>query len=69
VNRNAWGDGLGGVAEGYASRNVQRLDNDQIRAVVAAAYAFDRNLGLYVEVAAETGARPSQISRLVVGDL
>jgi integrase len=69
ANRNAWGDGLGGVAENYDSRNIQRLDDNQVRAVVAAAYARDHNLGLYVEVAAETGARPSQLSRLLVGDL
>ena len=69
TNRNAWSDGLGGVSESYASRNIQRLDDDQARAVIAASYEVDRHLGLYVEVAAETGARPSQISRLVVGDL
>lgn len=68
-NRMAWADGLSGVAENFASRNVERLDDDQVRSVIAASYALDRNLGLYVEVAAETGARPSQISRLVVGDL
>ena len=68
-NRMAWADGLSGVAENFASRNVELLDDDQVRSVIAASYALDRNLGLYVEVAAETGARPSQISRLVVGDL
>jgi integrase len=68
-NRTAWTDGLSGVREDAASRNVQRLDDDQVRAVIAACYALDHNLGLYVEVGAETGARPSQISRLQVGDL
>jgi integrase len=69
VNRNEWRDSLSGVAEHYASRNVQRLTDDQVRAVVAAAYAVDPSFGAYVEVAAVTGARLSQIARLVVGDL
>jgi integrase len=69
VNRAAWADGLSGVAENFSSRNIERLDDDQVRAVIAASYDLDRNLGLFVEVAAETGARPSQISRLVVSDL
>ena len=68
-NRAAWADGLSGVREDSTSRNIQRLDDDQVRAVIAGAYALEHNLGLYVEVGAETGARPSQISRLVVGDL
>jgi integrase len=68
-NRAAWADGLSGVREDYASRNVQRLDDDQVRALIAACYALEHNLGLYVEVGAETGARPSQISRLQVVDL
>ena len=69
TNRAAWSDGLSGVAENFSSRNIERLDDDQVRNVIAASYDLDRNLGLYVEVAAETGARPSQISRLVVSDL
>jgi hypothetical protein len=69
TNVAAWRDGLGGLAEGFASRNVQRLTDDQVRAVVAAAYAIDPAFGLYVEVAATTGARVSQIARLTVADL
>jgi integrase len=69
VNRAAWGDGLGGIAEGYASRNVQRLDDAQVLAVIAAAYAIDPSFGLYVEVLAVTGARASQVARLTVADL
>jgi integrase len=69
MNRNAWGDGLAGISENYASRNVQRLANDEVRAVVAASHAIDRALGRYVEVLAETGARLSQVARLQVGDL
>jgi integrase len=69
ANRAAWRDALSGIAEDYASRNVQRLDDEQVRAVVAAAYAIDLAFGLYVEVHAQTGARTSQISRLTVADL
>lgn len=69
TNRAAWTDGLSGVREDFTSRNIERLNDDQVRAVIAGCYALDHNLGLYVEVAAETGARPSQISRLVVSDL
>ena len=69
TNMAAWRDGLGGIAEGFSSRNIQRLDDDQVRAVIAAAYDVDSAFGVYVEVAAITGARLSQISKLVVGDL
>jgi integrase len=69
VNAAAWRDGLGGLAEGFASRNVQRLDDDQVRAVISAAYALDPAFGPYVEVAAVTGARVGQIARLTVADL
>jgi integrase len=68
-NDDAWRDGLSGIAEGFASRNVQRLDDEQVRDLVAAAYAIDPAFGLYVEVAAVTGARLSQIARLTVADL
>ena len=69
ANRAAWRDGLGGLAEGFASRNVQRLADDEVRKVVKAAYSLDMAFGLYVEVAAVTGARLSQIARLTVADL
>jgi hypothetical protein len=69
LNRAAWHDGLSGIAEGYTSRNEQRLDDEQVRAVVAAAYTVDPAFGVYVETHAQTGARSSQISRLCVGDL
>jgi hypothetical protein len=69
TNRNAWSDGLSGITEDYASRNVQRLDDEQVRAVVSAAHEIDAAFGLYVEVAAVTGARLSQIAQLIVADL
>ena len=69
LNHAAWRDGLSGIAEGFVSRNVQRLDDVQVRAIVAAAYAINPAFGLYCETAAVTGARLSQIARLTVGDL
>jgi integrase len=69
TNRAAWTDGLGGLAEDFSSRNVQRLTDDQVRSVMAAAYEIDDAFGRYVEVAAITGARVSQIARLEVADL
>jgi integrase len=69
TNRAVWRDALSGIAEDYASRNVQRLEDNQVRAVVNAAYAIDPAFGLYCEVHAATGARTSQISRLTVADL
>jgi hypothetical protein len=69
TNRAAWTDGLGGLVEDFTSRNVQRLTDDEVRAVIAAAYAVDDAFGLYCEVAAITGARIGQIARLEVADL
>ena len=69
VNRAAWRDGLSGIVEDFSSRNVQRLDDDQVRALVAAAYEIDRAFGLYTETLALTGARNSQVARLTVADL
>jgi integrase len=69
ANTSAWRDGLSGIAEGASSRNVQRLDDDQVRALITAAYETDHSFGVYLETAAVTGARLSQIARLVVSDL
>jgi integrase len=69
TNVAAWKNGLGGIPEGFVSRNVQRLDDHQTHAVIAAAYAIDRAFGLYVEVGAVSGARNSQFVRLLVADL
>ena len=45
------------------------LDNAQVHALVAAAYARDQQLGLLVDVLAVTGTRPAQATRLRVEDL
>jgi hypothetical protein len=69
TNAGAWKTGLGGISEDFASRNIQVISDNQVRAVIAAAYEVDPQFGLYVEVGAVTGARNSQINRLVVSDL
>jgi integrase len=60
--------GLRGLPDAGQARNVI-LDDDTVRALVAAAYAHEPSLGLLVDVLAITGTRPSQAARLVVGDL
>src|SRR5262249_7033469 len=67
-NQNAWKIGLETLPGSRRSRN-QVLSDDMVRAVVAACYAHDADLGLFVEVLAQSGARPVQVSRLVVGDV
>ena len=67
-NRSAWQNGLAGLPDAQTARNVV-LPDDQVRAFVAAAYQRDANLGLIVDTLAATGARPSQVVRLLVEDL
>jgi integrase len=67
-NQSAWRIGLAALPDAFVARNVI-LGDDKIRALIAAAYAEDRALGLLVETAAVTGARISQLSRLEIGDL
>jgi hypothetical protein len=69
-NRNAWRVGLGGITDPGSSIDDSRVVAPAIvRKIVAEAYADDAALGLFMHVAAETGARASQIARLVVADL
>src|SRR5262249_60930306 len=56
------------LPDATVARNVI-LDDATVRRIVAAAYEYDRALGLMVEVAAVTGARLSQLARLEVADL
>ena len=68
TNRHAWEIGLASLHGAEESRNVILTDS-QVRAIIVAANQFDANLGAYVEVAAMTGARPSQMAKLSVADL
>lgn len=52
-----------------AARDNQILTDDQVRKLVAAAFAADDDLGRMVAVLAATGARFSQVIRLRVGDV
>jgi integrase len=67
-NRQAWEIGLAALPDAQQVRNVIITD-DKVREFVAAAYAHDADLGLFVDVLAVTGTRPSQASRLRVEDL
>jgi integrase len=68
TNSAAWRTGLAALPDAHTARNVI-LTDEQVRALIASAYAEDDALGLLVETAAVTGARVSQLGRLEVGDL
>ena len=68
-NADAWRHGLGGIGDTFGTRNAQVLSDTQVHELVAAAYTESAAFGLYIEVAANTGARLSQITRLNVADL
>jgi integrase len=67
-NRDAWRDGLAGLADVYTVRNVIVPDED-VRTIIAAAAEVDGAVGLLIEAAAVTGARVSQLARLEIADL
>ena len=69
ADSTAWRIGLSGISAQYESRNILRLTDKVIRAAIKAAYKLDRAFGLFVEVAAVTGARIGQIAKLLVADL
>jgi integrase len=60
--------GLQTLPNANVARNVI-LSDDTVRRIVAEAYARDPNLGRLIDLLAVTGARPSQVARLTVGDL
>jgi site-specific recombinase XerD len=68
TNSNAWKIGLALLRDAHRARNVI-LTDAQVRALIETAYVTDPAFGLLVEVAATTGARPSQLARLDVSDL
>jgi integrase len=74
TNASAWKEGFANRRSGTSSGNgptqVRNYATDaQIVALVAACYERDHALGLWTEVAAQTGARPIQIARLQVVSL
>src|SRR5258708_2975493 len=68
ANVHEWETGLAALPDTFESRNVI-LSDDEVRAVVVAAYDVGKEFGHLVEVLAITGARLSQAARLTVGDL
>jgi integrase len=68
TNSNAWKVGLAALPDAHHARNLI-LSDDEVRALIGAAYAESDALGLLVETAAVTGARISQLARLEVADL
>src|SRR5205823_6424168 len=68
ASRRAWETGLSSIPDATQSRNVI-LDEEQVRRLIAKAQAQSREFGLFVEVAAVSGARVSQLARLEVQDL
>ena len=67
-SRQPWHVGLQGLPDAQRARNVI-LPDDQVRALIDAAYRRGDRFGLFVETLATIGARPSQTSRIEVGDL
>ena len=67
-NKSAWEVGLEALPDATVARNVI-LDDATVCRFINASYARDRKLGLLVHVLAESGARPSQATRLLVEDL
>ena len=67
-NAYAWKVGLKRIAGEHRSRNVILLQ-PTVNAIIATAYSVNPEFGLLVEVAAQTGARFSQLVRLTVGNV
>jgi integrase len=68
INRAAWEIGLKAIPGSTETRNVV-LSESHIRRLILEAPKESEEFGLFVEVAAVTGARPSQIARLLCRDL
>jgi integrase len=64
-----WKQGLETLPDAVEANNIVIEDEAKAREWVAESYARDHQLGLLTHVIAETGARPSQATRLKVRDL
>jgi integrase len=70
ANRHVWDkETLEALPDATVARNSVLPDADTVARFVAAAYAQDSALGLFVETMSETAARPSQLVRATCGDL
>jgi integrase len=68
ANSGAWRSGLARLPDSEGVNNIV-LPDATIRTVIVAAYEIDQNFGLFVETAATTGGRTSQIFGTQVRDL
>jgi integrase len=68
TNQRAWKVGLATLPDAAQARNVI-LGDDEVLRLVAAAYERNYQFGLLADVLATTGARHSQATRLMTGDL
>ena len=62
-SREAWKAGLKAIPDAGESRNVI-LSEQEVRVIIVGAYKDSEQFGEFVELAAVTGARPSQLARL-----
>lgn len=67
-SRRAWEFGLATIPDAEQSRNVV-LSDSLVRRLITAAHKQSSEFGILAEVAAVTGARVSQLSRLEVADV
>jgi integrase len=68
ANAHAWKHGFPVLRDTTNARNAV-LEIDEVRQIIAAAYAISDEFGWWIHTHAETGSRSSQIARLVVDDL
>jgi integrase len=68
VNRSIWQDDFDALPNATEARNVI-LPDDVVAKLITEAFTHNPKLGLFLQVVAETGARPSQVVRLDVADL
>jgi hypothetical protein len=67
-SRKAWEDGLKAITDAREARNVILPEQD-VWSIIVGAYKDSEEFGEFVELAAVTGARPSQLARLQGEDI
>jgi hypothetical protein len=67
-NHKAWGEGWKLLPNTTTARNII-LETAVVRSIVLAAYGVDHQLGVQLDIMAETGTRESQMLGLRVSDL
>jgi integrase len=70
IDGKAWREAFAGIEDKYDSRNIDVISDADVHRFVEATYEIvGPEFGLFVEVLAYTGTRPSQAARLLVRDL